>query len=739
MIHFNPTTKTFNLLFKTSYYAFQIDPEGHLVHLGWGPRPAGSEEDSLISGEIEDASLRPRSSFETQVRPDEILTFGDVTSYRVTLKVSFPALPKPIKAHEAQHIPIRDVRLRYISHEVVNNAQPGLAPAHGLPVLNSTLRETLCVHLSDPLQAFHVTLYYRLTPEHDILERWCELENAGSQVVTLEVCNFASLHLPNGANELTSLSGAWAREFTTQRQRLPAGTHILESRTLQTSHAANPLILLNRPGQAWEETGVAYFAALAYSGSWRMEVEQLPSWDVRLHAGYNPFDFEIQLKPSERHITPALVCGVSAEGWGGASRRMHAFVMERVLPRSPQQSRFRPVLYNSWEATNFNLSYENQVELARRAAAIGVELFCLDDGWFGTRRSDTAGLGDWVVSKVVFPRGLEPLVAEVHRLGMKFGLWVEPEMVNPDSDLYRQHPDWVLHFPGRPRTEARHQLILDFGRPEVIEYIYAQLDNLVSRYSISFFKWDMNRNVTEPGSVAGKDLWHRHVSAVYTMMDRLRQKHPGLDIQSCSGGGGRIDLGILGRTDQVWVSDNTDAYDRLSIQEGFSLAYPARSLEAWVTHEHNFLTQRSASLGLRFDVAMRGALGIGSSLNELSDEELSEYASYIEFYKRIRHVIQEGNLFRLQRLEEYGASTIEYVLANGLEAIFSHAVRDYSIGSVRPAAPLKGLHSGVNYAIYDRHNREILKASGYELMTLGIPGETVGPAGHSRTLYIRQS
>lgn len=739
MIHFNPKSKTFNLLMKTSYYAFQINPEGIPVHLGWGLRPEGADEESLVSGEIFDFSLLPRSSFEMQIRPDEILTYGDVASYQVTLKVSFPAHPRPLEPFEALHLPVRDVRLRYASHDIVYDAQPGLAPKHSLPVLKSNPRETLRIHLSDPVQDFHVTLCYRITPEHDVLERWCELENSGSEIVTIEVCNFASLHLPNGANELTCLTGAWGREFTTQRLRLPMGSHVLESRTLQTSHSANPVIMLNQPGQVGEECGAVYFAGLAYSGSWRMEVEQLPNWDVRLHAGYNLFDFQIELKPGERHVTPALVCGVSADGWGGASRRMHAFILERVLPRSPKAPHFRPVLYNSWEATFFNLSYDNQAELARRAAAIGVELFFVDDGWFGSRRNDASGLGDWVVSADVFPEGLEPLVQEVHRLGMKFGLWVEPEMVNPDSDLYRQHPDWVLHFPGRPRSEARNQLILDLGRPEVIEHLYAVLDALVSRYSISFFKWDMNRYATEPGSVAGKAIWYKHAAGVYALMDRLRQKYPGLDIQSCSGGGGRIDMGILGRTDQVWVSDNTDAFDRIAIQEGFSQAYPARSMEAWVTHEHNPITQRTAPLNLRFDIAMRGVLGIGSSLNELSDTELSAYASYIAFYKRIRHVIQEGQLYRLQHAEQYGASTMEYVLPNGLEAVFSQAVRDYSIGSIRPAAPLNGLQSGMKYTVTDRQDSEVLRASGYELMTLGIPGETGGPAGYSRTLYIHPS
>jgi alpha-galactosidase len=737
MIRYNPETRIFNLLLKTSYYAFQLDEENRLVHLAWGTRP-DTTDNYLISGLVEYETHHSIAGFETQIRPDEILTFGDVTAYHVTLKANFPTLPHALASNEAPHLPIRDVRLRYASHEIVTNSQPGLAPAHGIPVQNEMPRETLRVLMRDPVQPFSLTLCYRLTPEHDIIERWCELENAGQETITIDICNFASLHLPNGVSELTHISGAWAREFTSQRQSLPLGVYIMESRSLQTGHATNPIFLLNRPRQAWEESGTVYFGQLAYSGSWHITFEQLPTWDVRIHAGYNPFDFQMELAPGERHITPALVCGVSPSGWGGASRRMHAFALERVLPRSPQAPCFRPVLYNSWEATYFDLSYDNQVALARKASAIGVELFCVDDGWFGSRRSDKAGLGDWEVSPDVFPDGLEPLIKEVHRLGMKFGLWVEPEMVNPDSDLYRLHPDWILHFPSRERTEARQQLILDFGREEIVEYIYTALDRLVSQLDISFLKWDMNRLATEPGSVVGQAIWRKHVAGVYEIMDRLRRKYPGLDIQSCSGGGGRIDLGILGRTDQVWVSDNTDAFDRIRIQEGFSLAYPARAMEAWVTHEHNHITQRVTPLNLRFDVAMRGALGIGSSLNELDDAELAEYASYIKFYKLIRHVIQEGILYRLQRLEEFGASIIQYVMPNGQEAVFSLTVRDYQVGSFRPAAPLKGLCAWATYIVVDRHNSEVHRASGYELMTLGIPGETHGYPGYSRTLYLKQ-
>lgn len=738
-IRIDETNKRFCLLGRSSVYALEVDSSGALVHVAWGPAPAGTEAGPGLSGVL------PREStdivWDSETRPDELVTFGDVTTHEVTLKVNFPALAGPRAPGEAAHLPVRDTRLRYVRHAVLADARPGHAPAHGLPARNLQPRETLCVTLRDAAYPLVVNLYYRVTPEHDLIERWCELVNEGATAVEVEACGSATVHLPAGCCELTHVDGAWAREFTPRRDRLPIGITVLENRGLQTGHAQNPFFLLNAPGQAWEESGTVYFGALAYSGNWRLAIEQLAALPVRVHAGYHPHDFALTLAPGQRHATPALVIGVSAEGWGGASRRLHRLARERVLVDTPHQPQ-RPVLYNSWEATYFDVNYAGQAELARCAADVGVELFCVDDGWFGARRHDRAGLGDWVVSPEAFPQGLEQLVEEVRRLGMKFGLWVEPEMVNPDSDLYRAHPDWVLHFPGRPRTERRNQLILDFGRPEVVEHIFGALNELARRYQIDFFKWDMNRYPAEPGSVAGRAVWVRHVEGVYGIMDRLRRNHPRLSIQSCSGGGGRIDFGMLGRADQVWTSDNTDAFDRLRIQEGYSLAYPARAMECWVTHEWNHQTHVIATLDLRFHCAMRGALGIGSNLRELKESERNEYRRYIAFYKRVRAVIQDGDLYRLERLEQFGRSVWQYVSADGRESVYALAVRDAMVGLVPPNPPLRGLDPAARYRVTDLDGREIACVPGLDLMVQGLTGDReVGRCnmrGYSRMVHLQR-
>ncbi len=738
MIHFDAATRVFHLLGARSFYACRVDDGGRVVHVGWGPRPAGLGDAPVVSGRLP-TDAAPWAGQDTQVQPDEVLTFGDYSYHEVTLKVAFPTVAGTLAAGEAPHVPVRDVRLRYADHDVVTDAQPGFAPTHGRPTWQTADRETLRIRLEDPVHPFGVTLCLRLTPEHDVIERWLELENRGAEPVAVEQCFFGSLHLPAGPVELTHCTGAWAAEFSTERRQLPVGQTVLESRTIHTGCTHHPFFLVNRCGQAWEDSGVVYFGQLAYSGNWRLAFEHRPDGATVVHGGYNPFDFALTLEPGARHATPALVHGCSDGGWGGASRRMHAFIRERVLPRPAEGPELRPVLFNSWEATYFDVTPDGQAALARQAADLGVELFCVDDGWFGGRRYQDAGLGDWVVSPDVFPDGLQPLIDEVRGLGMRFGLWVEPEMVNPNSDLYRAHPEWVLHFPGRPRTTARDQLILDLGRSEVVEYLYTALDALVAEYAIDFFKWDMNRAATEPGSVVGKAIWRAHTAGVYALMDRLRCAHPHLTIESCSSGGARIDAGILARTDQVWTSDNTDAFDRVRIQEGYSLAYPARAMECWVTHERNHQTGRRLSLDLRFDVAMRGALGIGSDLNALDDRERRTYAEYIAFYKRIRPIVQTGTCYRLQRLEEAGASIVQYVLPDASAAVYSVVVVDRRVGQRLPPARLRGLDPAASYRAVDREATEIFRATGTELMALGLPGNVGGGwyvPGYSRTLHL---
>ena len=456
---------------------------------------------------------------------------------------------------------------------------------------------------------------------------------------------------------------------------------ILESRRGSTSNQASPWFAIDGPRLASEENGEVWFGALGWSGNWKIAVEQTPSYALRVTGGMNDFDFAYTLAPGEQLKTPPYYGGYSDHGFGGASRLLHRFELNEILPRS-SASRLRPVLYNSWEATHFDVDEPGQTALARKAASIGVERFVMDDGWFGSRDSSRAGLGDWTPSSKKFPNGLKPLIEQVKSLGMDFGLWVEPEMVNPDSNLYRAHPDWVLHFPDTPRSEARNQLVLNMSRPDVKEYVFSQLDKLVSENDIAFLKWDLNRGFGEPGWPDAPDgdqrrIWVQHVRNVYEIIDRLRARHPALEIESCASGGGRVDLGILERVEQVWPSDNTDAFDRLSIQYGFTQAYAPKLMMAWVTDVPT-MNQRSTPLEYRFLVAMTGSLGIGSNLLKWSDAEMATAARLVSFYKTVRSTVQQGNLYRRTAPGGSPLTASQYVATDGRQAVlfaFAHATQ----------------------------------------------------------------
>lgn len=737
-IHYDPSSRCFTLRLRNSYYALRISEDGCLLHVGWDTVPA--DVTTPLRLDHLDQYPEPDFVFSWDCARHELPPYGDVATHDVALKVSFPEPAAALRPGEAMNVPIRDVRPRYVSHQVDVESAPGFTPTHRHYARHAHHeRETLRIRMKDTLYDFYVTLCYRLTPEHDLLERWVELENGATHDVVVESLAFATLHFPPVAYELNHVTGSWGREFTPVRRELTPGKFVLDQRGLNTGHAGNPVFMLNEKGAAAEESGTVWFGALAYSGNWALRFETLPTGFLRVHGGYETGDFELRLSPGEEHKTPAMIIGVSDEGRGGASRRLHRFARDYVLPLEGVDP-WRPVLYNSWEATLFDVSHENQSKLAVIAAEMGVELFVVDDGWFGGRRHDNAGLGDWHVNEAAFPGGLGRLIDEVRALGMSFGLWFEPEMINVDSDLYRAHPDWVLHFPGRPRTEHRNQLILDFGRPEVVEHVYRAIDAMLRAHDIRFIKWDMNRSATEPGSVAGRAIWYRHVQGLYSIIDRLRRRHPNLHIQSCSGGGGRIDYGILARTDQVWTSDSSDAFDRVPIQEGFSLAYPPRAMEAWVTHETNHLSNRSAPLDLRFDVAMRGALGIGSPLDELSTVELSEYKRKIAFYKRIRPVVQDGDLYRLVWNPPF--SVWLTVLPDASAAVYSCVVTGQHQGVFIGPARLRGLDGNATYVVRDEHDADIGRFNGAQLMTLGLPGDAHfgGNKGaiRSRTLLIQK-
>jgi alpha-galactosidase len=573
-----------------------------------------------------------------------------------------------------------------------------------LKYVNQTIEgDTLKLKLKDINYDLFVTLTYRVFPAEDIIRKTAEIENKTKQVVTLESAQSGVWYLPRDQNyRLTYAAGRWAGEDQLQQQDLQQGKVILDSRRGNTSHQLSPWFAIDQNGRADQETGNVWFGALGWSGNWKLVIEETPMHQVRVTGGYNDFDFSYPLKPGEHLETPAYYGGFSKAGFGGASRSLHHLELDEILP-DHANPHVRPVLYNSWEATEFNVDEAGQKALAEKAAKIGVERFVMDDGWFGARNDDHAGLGDWVVNRQKFPNGLQPLIKYVNSLGMDFGLWFEPEMVNPNSDLYRKHPDWALHFQGRPRSEARNQLVLNMAREDVRDYIFHAMDKVLNENNIKFIKWDMNRHFSEPGwpevpVAEQKEVWIKYVENVYWIMDQLRAKHPGLEIESCSGGGGRVDLGVMERTDEVWTSDNTEAFDRLKIQEGFTYAYTPKAMMAWVTDVPN-MNGRSTPLAYRFLVAMQGSLGIGANLNKWADADFNLATKMVAYYKSIRQTVQTGNLYRLLSPRKGELTANEYVSRDGKQAVLFAYLHSQQLRNPMPAILLKGLDPEAVYRI----------------------------------------
>ena len=595
-----------------------------------------------------------------------------------------------------------------------------LREVDGRPVLDLVFR--------DDLLGLSIEHRFAVFAEQDLIARSVVLQNAGSEVLTLERALSAALPLPPGEYDAWTLHGQWGREFGLFSRPLLPAKFVTESRRGTSSHEAHPWFAVRPRGETAEHSGSVWFGSLAWSGNWQAAFEVERNDAVNIVVGIQPFDFGWRLAPGEQLATPELLVGYSEEGLGGASRQLHQYEAQVQLPENHRE-RLRPVLYNSWEATGFDVRAEQQLALARRAAELGIELFVVDDGWFGARDNDRAGLGDWTVNTSKLPGGLRALVDEIHKLGMQFGIWVEPEMVNPDSDLYRAHPDWAYHANGRESTFGRNQLVLNFARPDVQAAMYEQLRNLLKDHGrIDFVKWDHNRNWTEVGWPEEPDrqreVWVRHVQGVYDVHARLRSEFPWLMIEACAGGGGRSDLGILRWTDQVWISDNTDAADRLQIQYGYSRAHSPRTMVCWVTDVPNQQTGRIAPLEFRFHVAMQGVLGIGGDIGEWSATDLAIARRMIEQYKQLRPVVQHGRQYWLVPPAAVGPCAVQYVSAAGdASVVFMYQARGIRGAGARRAR-LRGLDAARRY----RRDGDGVASTGAALMEAGVPLDLVSAA-----------
>ena len=697
-ISYDEQTRVFRLSGEQSEYFLGVDDQGYLRPIYWG-RPL----DPLVRLTVLPPPAMSAMDVPGSVVAQEYAGQGGGILTEPGIKVAFADGN-------------RDLVLKYRSHHVEG--------------------DTLTIDLADISRPFTVTLRYVLDSRTGIIGRSASARNDGSTPVRVDQIAAATMTLPYQPHyRLSYLAGRWAAEFSLHHQPIGPALSILESRRGATSDNMSPWFAVDREGVTSEESGPVWFGSLAWSGTWRISVGADLLGRVRIAGGYNPYDFSWALRPGEQLETPIFYIGYSDNGMGGASRLLHGFERANIMPGNGQP-KLRPVLYNSWEATEFAVDEAGQIALAEKAARIGVERFVMDDGWFGRRSSDRAGLGDWTPSRTKFPNGLKPLIDRVHAFGMEFGLWVEPEMVNPDSDLYRTHPAWVVNFAGRQRTEARNQLVLNLARTDVRDHVLKVLDELLSLNDIQFLKWDYNRSFTEPGwperhPLDQQRLYVDYTRNLYHILAELRKRHPGVEIESCSAGGGRADLGIMRYTDQIWISDNTDPFDRLSIQDGFTHAFTPAVMVAWTTDVPHWSTDRTTDLRYRFLSAMQGALGIGNNLNKWSDADFAVAASMVADYKVIRGTVQSGQVFRLVR-PEADARTIDtlYVAADHRQAVLFHMLRNFQARDDEPAILLRGLDSTRRYKA---------RVVGGGPLPVGVPEDAMGSywMGQGVTIALR--
>ena len=639
-IWFNEECRQFHLTNGEISYIFRVYEDGKLLQLYYGAVVPDRDYSYLV-----ELQHRPMTTYRKE---------GDLRYSLEYVRQEFPEYGTTDFRHPAiclrQENGSRITDFVYVSHQIVDG-KPAL---EGLPATyteTQTEAKTLILTLRDEVTEVEVQLFYTIFADWPVIARSSKVINQGRGTCYLESLASLSLDLPDADYDWLQLSGAWARERHIKERPLQQGIQSIESTRGISSPHHNPFVALKRP-ETTEFSGPVLGAALVYSGNFLIQAE-VDTYDVtRLQLGINPFGFEWKLAAGQSFTSPEALLVYSERGLNGMSQVFHQ-LFRRRLARGYWRERARPVLINNWEATYFDFSEEQLLELAEKAQEVGVELFVLDDGWFGQRTNDRAGLGDWFVNPERLPRGLGSLAERIHGLGMQFGLWFEPEMVNKDSQLYRTHPDWLLAVPDRQPHHGRNQFVLDYSRPEVVDEIFERLSAIIEEAQLDYIKWDMNRPLTDVFSAAWPadqqgEIFHRYVLGVYDLYERLISRYPRLLFESCSSGGGRFDPGMLYYAPQAWTSDDSDAIERLKIQYGTSLLYPLSSMGAHVSIVPNHQTNRLTPLKTRGNVAFFGSFGYELDLNQLSPGELAEVREQIAFYKRHRELIHNGTFYRLQ-------------------------------------------------------------------------------------------
>ncbi|EGT0683135.1 alpha-galactosidase [Clostridium perfringens] len=709
-IIFHKELKEFHLYNKEISYIIHILPNGHVGNLYFGKKI----DPYKTYNHLFEGIYRPLAAyvyegdnkFSLQNTRQEYPTFG-LSDFR---KGAFL-----IKQENGSEIS----DFKYESHKIIE----GKLKLKGLPqtyVENKEDATTLEITLLDEVIKSKLKLYFTIFEDRAVITRSASFLNLSNKSINIEKAMSFNLDLPDSNYNMIQLNGAWGRERHVYDRSIKEGTQGFYSLKGASSAEFNPFLALRRSNTD-EFSGEVIGFSLVYSGNFMAEIDVDTYNQTRIMMGIHPDRFSWPLNLNEEFYTPEVVIVYSDKGLNYMSQVYHSLYRE-CLMRGKWKNSVRPILLNSWEALSFSIDEEKIKELATNASKLGVELFVLDDGWFGKRNNDNAGLGDWTVNKEKFPNGLNEIIEYINKLGMDFGIWIEPEMVNKESELYRSHPDWIIHDPNRKPSHTRNQYTLDFSKDEVVDHIYNQIEKLLSDYNISYVKWDMNRYITEcyskdKGANLQGTVYHKYILNVYKLYDKLTTRFPNILFESCSSGGARFDPGMLYYAPQTWTSDNTDAIERIKIQYGSSLVYPLISMGSHVSESPNQQVFRETALETRANVAYFGNLGYELDVNNLSDVEKEEIKKQIQFYKENREVFQFGEFYRIKNPYNNNISAWmvksndEKTIILGCYKLLNHA------NEGKERVKLFGLDKDGDYKLSYPYEKEF---KGDELMNVGI-------------------
>lgn len=714
-LNYSETMTLFTLTGPNTTYAFAALESGHLAHIYYGKRTDDDDLSYLLG--LDDYPYTPK------VLNRDRVTFLD------KIPLEYPC--HGIGDYRESVIMLMDkagmssLDLRYESYEII----PG-KPALHQELEDTSIRlpatfaqnedaQTLAVTLTDQRSGLKAILYYSVFSQLDVITRSTRLVNTGADAFDIRRALSCAVDFDTDQYDFITLNGAWGRERAIERCRLHQGKQGVDSRRGTSSHQNNPFVALVSQNTD-EDIGEAFGFHFVYSGNFFAQAE-CQYQKTRLVMGINPYDFSWTLKPGNEFTTPEVAMVYSSHGIGAMSRIYHDLYRKHLI-RSKYNDIHRPILINNWEATYFDFNTEKLIDIARQASKLGIEMLVMDDGWFGHRDNDNSSLGDWFVYEEKLKGGLKNLVEQVNQLGMKFGIWFEPEMISPDSELFKEHPDWAIQIADMSMTMSREQYVLDYSRKEVREHIYAKMKQILDSANIEYIKWDMNRQLTEVGSGAlpagqQRELWHRYVLGVYDIMEQLTSDYPDILLENCSGGGGRFDPGMLFYSPQIWCSDDADAIERLKIQHGTSICYPVSSMGAHVSDCPNHTVGRNTPFSTRGNVAMAGTFGYELDVTKISEEERQQIPEQIQLFKKYSPIMRNGDQYRIGNMfEDTTWDAWMFVSKDKAEAVFSYVQVLAKPNTPPHIVKLKGLNPKKKYL----NNKTGEIHSGAALMNCGI-------------------